>query len=115
MRLDVAEHVPLGFWRDFRKHVRSLNPDFYLVGENWWTSWPDTLMDPKPWVKGDVFDAVMHYQWYKPARAYFQLPDVEFTIPPCLPLSLPRSDLRKQQYAKHISRYCSKHYSYGGI
>ena len=71
MRLDVAEHVPLGFWRDFRKHVRSVNPDFYLVGENWWTSWPDTLMDPKPWVKGDIFDAVMHYQWYKPARNYF--------------------------------------------
>lgn len=75
MRLDVAEHVPLGFWRDFRKHVRSINPDFYLVGENWWTSWPDTLMDPKPWVKGDIFDAVMHYQWYKPARNYFHLPD----------------------------------------
>lgn len=73
MRLDVAEHVPLGFWRDFRKHVRSINPDFYLVGENWWTSWPDTLMDPRPWVKGDIFDAVMHYQWYKPARAYFHM------------------------------------------
>jgi len=74
MRLDVAEHVPLGFWRDFRKYVRSINPDFYLVGENWWTAWPDTLMDPRPWVKGDVFDAVMHYQWYKPARKFFQLP-----------------------------------------
>ena len=69
MRLDVAEHVPLGFWRDFRKHVRSINPEFYLVGECWWTSWPDTLMDPAPWVNGDVFDAVMHYQWYKPTRA----------------------------------------------
>jgi len=72
MRLDVAEHVPLGFWRDYRKHVRSINPDFYLVGENWWTNWPDTLMDPGPWVEGDIFDAVMHYQWYKPARHYFQ-------------------------------------------
>ncbi len=75
MRLDVAEHVPLGFWRDFRKHVRSVNPDFYLVGENWWTKWPDELMDAKPWVKGDVFDAVMHYQWYKPARAYINQGD----------------------------------------
>lgn len=71
MRLDVAEHVPMGFWRDFRKHVRSINPEFYLVGENWWTSWPDSLMDPVPWVQGDVFDAVMHYHWYKPARHYF--------------------------------------------
>ncbi len=71
MRLDVAEHVPLGFWRDFRKHVRSINPEFYLVGENWWTEWPDKLMDPAPWVQGDVFDAVMHYQWFKVARGYF--------------------------------------------
>lgn len=71
MRLDVAEQIPLGFWRDFRKHVRSLNTEFYLVGENWWTTYPDVLMDPKPWVGGDVFDAVMHYHWYKPTRALY--------------------------------------------
>lgn len=71
MRLDVAEHIPLGFWRDFRKHVRALNPDFYLVGENWWTSYPEVLMDPRPWVAGDIFDAVMHYHWYKPTRALY--------------------------------------------
>jgi cyclomaltodextrinase len=71
IRLDVAEHVPMGFWRDFRKFVRSVNPDFYLVGENWWTDWPHQLMDTRPWIQGDVFDAVMHYQWYKIARGYF--------------------------------------------
>ena len=80
MRLDVAEHVPMGFWRDFRKFVRSVNPEFYLVGENWWTNYPDTLMDPAPWVKGDVFDAVMHYQWYKVARAYFAQPEEKTTL-----------------------------------
>ena len=71
IRLDVAEHVPMGFWRDFRAFVRSVNPDFYLIGENWWTDWPHQLMDTRPWIKGDVFDAVMHYQWYKIARGYF--------------------------------------------
>ncbi|MFZ1702950.1 MAG: glycoside hydrolase family 13 protein [Saprospiraceae bacterium] len=80
MRLDVAEHVPLGFWRDFRKYVRSINPDFYLVGENWWTQWPDILMDPVPWVKGDIFDAVMHYQWYKVARGYFAQKDESVSL-----------------------------------
>ncbi|MBK7698181.1 MAG: glycoside hydrolase family 13 protein [Saprospiraceae bacterium] len=80
MRLDVAEHVPLGFWRDFRKFVRSINPEFYLVGENWWTNWPDELMDPAPWVKGDVFDAVMHYQWFKIARGYFAQPDDKLNL-----------------------------------
>ncbi len=75
MRLDVAEHVPMGFWREFRQYVRSVNPSFYLIGENWWTQWPDVLMDPAPWVKGDVFDAVMHYQWFKVARGYFAQSD----------------------------------------
>lgn len=80
MRLDVAEHVPLGFWRDFRKYVRGINPEFYLVGENWWTEWPDKLMDAAPWVKGDVFDAVMHYQWYKPARQYLNQGDDKISL-----------------------------------
>lgn len=77
MRLDVAEHVPLGFWRDFRKELRSINPEFYLIGECWWEDFPDKLMDPKPWIRGDVFDAVMHYHWYKPARALFRKPEGE--------------------------------------
>jgi len=70
-RLDVAAHVPLGFWRDYRKFVRRINRDAFLVGEAWWTKWPDQLMDPRPFLKGDIFDSVMHYQWYKPARRYF--------------------------------------------
>jgi len=70
-RLDVAAHVPLGFWRDYRKFVRRINPEVFLVGEAWWTKWPDELMDPRPFLRGDIFDSVMHYQWYKPARRYF--------------------------------------------
>ena len=70
-RLDVATHVPLGFWRDYRKFVRGINPDALLLGEAWWTKWPDNLMNPRPFLKGDIFDSVMHYQWYKPARRLF--------------------------------------------
>ena len=70
-RLDVAEMVPLGFWRDYRAFVRSINPEAYLVGEIWWEKWPDKLYDPAPWVQGDVFDAVMNYRWYTPTRAFF--------------------------------------------
>ena len=70
-RLDVASHVPLGFWRDYRKFVRGINPGALLLGEAWWTKWPDQLMDPRPFLRGDVFDSVMHYQWYKPARQFF--------------------------------------------
>ncbi|MEO8201283.1 MAG: alpha-amylase family glycosyl hydrolase, partial [Gemmatimonadota bacterium] len=70
-RLDVADVVPLGFWRDYRRFVRGINPDAYLVGEIWWEQWPDRLYDPAPWLKGDVFDAVMNYRWYAPTRSFF--------------------------------------------
>ncbi|MCZ2101186.1 MAG: hypothetical protein LC107_06585 [Chitinophagales bacterium] len=80
MRLDVAEHIPKGFWKDFRQFVRALNPEFYLVGECWWEAWPDKLMDPQPWVQGDMFDAVMHYHWFKAARSYFAEPTDKISL-----------------------------------
>jgi glycosidase len=70
-RLDVAEMVPLGFWRDYRRFVRSVNPEAYLVGEVWWEQWPDRMYHPAPWLQGDVFDAVMNYRWYAPTRSFF--------------------------------------------
>jgi cyclomaltodextrinase len=70
-RLDVADVVPLGFWRDYRRFVRGINPEAYLVGEVWWDSWPDRMWDPGPWLQGDVFDAVMNYRWYAPTRSFF--------------------------------------------
>ncbi len=74
-RLDVADQIGLGFWRDFRKVVRSVKPDAYLVGEIWWESWPDRFMNPVPYTKGDMFDAVMFYHVYRPARYFFAVND----------------------------------------
>ena len=70
-RLDVAEIVPLGFWREYRRVVREINPEAYLVGEVWWESWPDSMFDTAPWLQGEVFDAVMNYRWYEPTRRFF--------------------------------------------
>ena len=70
-RLDVADQIGMKFWRDYRKFVRTVKSDAYLVGEIWWVKWPDQLMDPAPYCNGDVFDAVMFYQVYKPARYFF--------------------------------------------
>ena len=70
-RLDVAESVPFGFWRDFRRFVRGINPEAYLVGEVWWTAFPHHMTDPAPWLQGDIFDAVMNYRWYMPTRSFF--------------------------------------------
>jgi glycosidase len=86
-RLDVAEMVPLGFWRDYRRFVKRINPDAYLVGEVWWEKWPDTMYDPAPWLRGDVFDAVMNYRWFQPTRSFFS------GAPPALTAS---------QYAAHL-------------
>ncbi len=55
------------------KEVRSINPNAFLIGEIWWEEWPDKLMNPAPYTKGDVFDAVMFYQAYRPARYTSQL------------------------------------------
>lgn len=78
-RLDVAEQIPLGFWRDYRTFVKSVNPQAYLVGEIWWEKWPDTMMDPKPYLNGDIFDAVMNYRWYMPTRAFFDKTPLDLT------------------------------------
>ncbi len=70
-RLDVCAELPLGFWREFRKVVRSVNPDAYLVGETWFEVYPNSMMNPEPMLRGDVFDAVMNYRWFKAARELF--------------------------------------------
>ena len=78
-RLDVAEMVPLGFWRDYRRFVRGINPEAYLVGEVWWRKWPDRIWDPAPWLQGDVFDAVMNYRWFMPTRGFFAATEPSLT------------------------------------
>jgi len=70
-RLDVAAEIGLEFWRQYRTMVREIKPDAYLLGEVWWAKWPDRLLDPEPFLKGDVFDAVMNYRWYRTARHFF--------------------------------------------
>lgn len=57
-RLDVALDVGLPFWRDWRKHVKSINPDAIIIAEIW--------DDASEHVKGDTFDTQMHYPFAKP-------------------------------------------------
>lgn len=52
-RLDVANEVDHVFWRDFRREVRAIKSDVYILGEIW--------HDSMPWLQGDQFDAVMDY------------------------------------------------------
>jgi len=52
-RLDVANEMGLPFWRDWRRHVRSLNPEAVLFGELWF--------DGRDYFGGNAFDAQMNY------------------------------------------------------
>jgi glycosidase len=71
-RLDVAEMVEHNFWKAFRKKVKSINPQAYITGEIFWDDWQNNkLMDPKPWLGGDQFDAVMNYRWSALATNFF--------------------------------------------
>ena len=67
-RLDVAVEVGMDFWRAYRRVVRGVNPEAYLIGEVWYQRWPDYLIDPALYLQGDMFDAVMNYRWYRLAR-----------------------------------------------
>jgi glycosidase len=53
-RLDVSNEVSHDFWREFRKLIHEINPDVYILGENWDNS--------TPWLEGDQFDGVMNYE-----------------------------------------------------
>jgi len=52
-RLDVANEVSHDFWRVFRKEVKAVNPEIYILGEVW--------DDAMPWLQGDQFDGAMNY------------------------------------------------------
>ncbi len=52
-RLDAANEVPMEFWRKFRTTVKTLDPNAWIVGEEWG--------DASAWLKGDQWDASMNY------------------------------------------------------
>ncbi|OQY30672.1 MAG: hypothetical protein B6I38_07035 [Anaerolineaceae bacterium 4572_5.1] len=53
-RLDVPNEInDDAFWAEFRRIVKSVNPDLYILGEIW-------EVDPR-WVDDKHFDGLMHY------------------------------------------------------
>jgi cyclomaltodextrinase len=71
-RLDVANEIEDDeFWREFRRRVRAANPEAYIVGEVW--------TDSQHWLQGDMWDAVMNYQFTRACLSFFSRGDVELT------------------------------------
>ncbi|MDB5249918.1 MAG: alpha-amylase [Segetibacter sp.] len=57
-RLDVAYDVGHPFWKDWRKWVRSINPQAYMTAE---LVYP--IEQTRPYLSGDEFDATMNYNF----------------------------------------------------
>ena len=53
IRLDVAGEISHTLCKAMHKTLKSLKPDFYILGETW--------HDSIPWLRGDEFDSVMNY------------------------------------------------------
>ena len=65
-RLDVAFCVKHPFWKDWRKHVKSINSEAYLTAEV-----IDSIKVIQPYLEGDEFDAVMNYNFAFTCAEYF--------------------------------------------
>ncbi len=62
-RLDVANEVPTGFWRDWHAHLRRINPDAYTVAEMWG--------DASDFLRDGGFSATMNYHGFAfPAKGF---------------------------------------------
>ena len=62
-RVDVAAEVPMGFWKEFRGWVHTLNPQAYITGEIWWEDYSaNTFRNARPWLD-QAFDGVMNYRF----------------------------------------------------
>lgn len=65
-RLDVAFLVKHNFWKDWRKHLKSINPKAYITAEI-----IDSVKFNKPYLRGDEFDAVMNYNFAFTCEEFF--------------------------------------------
>ncbi|MBR4916792.1 MAG: glycoside hydrolase family 13 protein [Fibrobacter sp.] len=62
-RLDVPNEIDDdSFWQEFRRRVKAINPEAYIVGEIW--------DKPERWLQGDQYDGVMNYVFRKAVMQY---------------------------------------------
>lgn len=62
-RLDVSDEVAHSFWKRFRAHVKHINEECVILGENW--------HDAHPYLLGDQYDGIMNYAFTKSCLDFF--------------------------------------------
>ncbi|MCF8268218.1 MAG: alpha-glucosidase C-terminal domain-containing protein, partial [Ignavibacteriales bacterium] len=65
-RLDVAFMVGHTFWKDWRRHLKAINPQAYITAEI-----IESVEYNKPFLQGDEFDAVMNYNFAFLSEEFF--------------------------------------------
>ena len=97
-RLDVpAEIDDDSFWQEFRRRVRAVNPEAYIVGEIW--------HEAQRWLQGDQFDATMNYLVTAAALSYFGASRLDMdTINQAGGLQGRVHDMDAQAFANEIDR-----------
>ncbi len=63
-RLDVSNEISHDFWRAFRKRIKAVKEEAFILGENWDNS--------APWLEGDQHDSVMNYEFTFPLWQFYQ-------------------------------------------
>ncbi len=72
-RLDVPFEIDDdSFWQEFRRVVKSANPEAYIVGEVAW--------EAQRWLQGDQFDAVMNYQFTQACLGFFGAGQIDWEV-----------------------------------
>lgn len=62
-RLDVAQDVSHNFWRTFKSRMKAVNPDVFLIGENWQNS--------ESFLENDQWDSVMNYPFLYACQRFY--------------------------------------------
>ncbi len=63
-RLDVPLEIKTpGFWEEFRRRVKAVNPETYILAEIW--------EEATEWLQGEHFDAVMNYVFSRACLGFF--------------------------------------------
>lgn len=63
-RLDVAADIGLPFWKDWRAHVKALNPEALLIAEIWFPA------GAAGYFGGNAFDGQMNYPFADPVTGW---------------------------------------------
>jgi neopullulanase len=70
------------FWREFRRVVKIVNSEAYIVGEVPW--------EAQRWLQGDQFDAVMNYQFTQACLGFFGGEGIDYAMEENM-MGLPRT------------------------